>query len=265
MPGEDGRDREEAGGGGVLAAAGLLAINETDPDDVFIVGYAKSGNTWFQNLVAGVVYGAAPEFCPNTVVQDLVPDVHYKRWYRRYGTPSFFKSHNLPTPDYRKVVYLLRDGRDVMVSYFRYLNAMDRSIDFMSLAGDGESRFPEYKWWEHVRAWRANPFGAEIITVRYEDLLADGVAQLHRFCEFVGVERSEEFLASIAAGASFSNMRRKELQLAWDNPKLPADKAFVRRGEKGSYKDEMPPEVLTAFLREAGDVLAECGYEDGEL
>ena len=29
-------------------------------EDIFIVGYPKSGNTWFQNLVVGAVYGMDP-------------------------------------------------------------------------------------------------------------------------------------------------------------------------------------------------------------
>jgi len=28
----------------------------------------------------------------------------------------------------------------------------------------------------------------------------------------------------------------------------------------GSYKDEMPAEVLSAFLKDSGDTLRRCGY-----
>ncbi len=36
-------------------------ITEFSGEDVFIVGYPKSSNTWLQNLVAGVVYGVIAE------------------------------------------------------------------------------------------------------------------------------------------------------------------------------------------------------------
>jgi hypothetical protein len=69
----------------------------------------------FQDIVAGLAFGALPEFIPPLLVQDLVPDVFAAPHYKRYATPMFFKSHALPTPDYKRVVYLLRDGRDAMV------------------------------------------------------------------------------------------------------------------------------------------------------
>jgi hypothetical protein len=55
-------------------------------------------------------------------------------------------------------------------------------------------------------------------------------------------------------------MRRKELQSGWDNPVWPADRAFIRRGIAGSYKDEMPPDVLAEFMQRAGPTLSKCGY-----
>src|SRR5687768_13824154 len=104
------------------SAEKLTPIKETKAEDVFIVGYPKSGNTWLQNLAGAVVYGVLPEFAPPALMHlELVPDVHQKQFYKRYSTPMFFKSHHLPRPEYRKVVYVLRDGRDVMVSYFQFL------------------------------------------------------------------------------------------------------------------------------------------------
>jgi hypothetical protein len=41
---------------------------------------------------------------------------------------------------------------------------------------------------------------------------------------------------------------------AWPD-RWPADKFFFRRGVAGSYKDEMPAEVLAAFLSQARETL----------
>src|ERR1051326_7512799 len=83
---------------------GLLPIERTQAEDIFIVGYPKSGNTWMQTLIAATVYGLDPACLPYSVVDDLVPDVHARSYYRRYGTPMYFKSHSLPDPKYRRVI-----------------------------------------------------------------------------------------------------------------------------------------------------------------
>jgi len=236
-------------------------IEDFRPDDVFIVGYPKSGNTWMQNLVSGVVYGIEPQYAPDKLIQELVPDVHYKLYYKRFRDPMFFKSHYLPRPEYRRVVYLLRDGRDVMVSYFHHLVALkNKEVDLMSMVRDGIDH-PFAKWHEHVEAWLSNPYNADLIIIKYEDLIKDTVNQLQRFCKFVNLQRSLDLIERVVRGASFENMRKKEKVFGGDNPIWPRDKPFVRRGKIGSYKDEMPEEVLEEFLKEANYTLQKVGYK----
>lgn len=243
------------------ARAGLLPIAEHDENDIFIVGYPKSGNTWFQNLVSGVAYGVNPLYAPDTLIQEMVPDVHAKRFYKQFWTPMFFKSHNYPQPDYRRVVYLIRDGRDALVSYYHYKTAkLGREPDFREMAATGEGLVG--KWHEHVESWLANPYEADMIMIRYEDLKRDTVTELERFCTFAGIERERSWIQQVAESATFDKMHKKEKSGRYyrDDKAWPEDKAFVRRGVVGSYKDEMPPEVLELFLRDSQDTLTRLGY-----
>lgn len=244
----------------ILTATGLLPISKFSEKDIFIVGYPKSGNTWFQCLVAGVVYGVNASYEPDSLIQALVPDVHAKQYYKRYNTPTFFKSHELPNPEYKRVIYLLRDGRDAMVSYFHYNCALvpNEQIDFMEMVRDGKYLFP-CKWHEHVQRWLQNPFAAGLIKVKYEDLKADPLAEMRRLCDFAGLKRDDDFLESAVAQACFDAMRKREIRDGWEGA-WPKDKPFVRRGKVGSYQDEMPEDVLKCFLNEASMALRECGY-----
>ncbi len=245
--------------------ADLTPIRVSRAEDIFIVGYPKSGNTWFQNLVSGVAYGADPELTPDAVIQELVPDVHAKQYYKRFATPTFFKSHDLPAPEHRRVVYLLRDGRDAMVSFLHYIQVCRHPhLEFLEFVQDVQKWSGQGRWSEHVEAWLANPYQAQMITIRYEDLLDDTVRELLRFCAFAGIQPGQGRLETVAANATFAKMRQKEInQEGWTNGThagWPKDKFFVRRGQRGSYKDEMPSDVLAAFLQDASATLAKCGY-----
>jgi Sulfotransferase domain len=246
---------------------GYTPITEFLPDDIFIVGYPRSGHTWFQVLVAGAVYGVDPRFGPLDLVNHLVPDVHFSKYYRRYTPSMCFKSHDLPRPEHRKVVYLLRDGRDVMVSYRHYQAAIaGTDFDFLTFVSPETPLYPCH-WAEHVETWLRNPFQAQILLIKYEDLLGDPVNELKRFCEFAGVSREPSYLAAIADAAAFRNLQGIEARMGfgWPVPQFPRDKFFFRRGEAGSYKDEMPPEVLERFLQHSGETLRRCGYITEQL
>jgi Sulfotransferase domain len=258
------RDEEAAGAGRGrdVIPQDYTPITEFLPDDIFIIGYPRSGHTWFQVLVTGVVYGVDPRFGPLDLVNHLVPDVHFSKYFRRYTPSMCFKSHDLPRPDYRKVVYLLRDGRDVMVSYRHYQEAIAGTVfDFLAFVSPETPLYPCH-WAQHVDAWLQNPHNAQMLVIKYEDLLGDPVNELKRFCEFADVSREPGYVAAIVEAASFRNLHGIEARtgFGWPVPQFPRDKFFFRRGEAGSYKDEMPPEVLQRFLEHSGDTLRRCGY-----
>jgi hypothetical protein len=240
---------------------GYVPIGQFEPDDVFIVGYPKSGNTWFQELICATVYGMDPRLTPMLLASDVVPDVHFNQFYRRYAKQMYFKSHALPMPEYRRVIYLMRDGRDAMVSYYHYLKAIHkRDIDFGEFVKTGLSLI-ECKWHEHVEAWEKNPYKAELITIKYEDLLSEPVREMERFCAFAKVERFRADLEKAVDLCVFKNLRAKEDKMGPAVPsQWPSDKKFFRRGVAGSYKDEMPPAVLEQFMSDASPTLARYHY-----
>jgi hypothetical protein len=236
----------------------LTSITQFAAEDVFIVGYPKSGNTWFQDLIAAVVYGVHPAFAPPALAQLLVPDIHKQPYYRRFSTPMFFKSHFRPRPRFRRVVYLMRDGRDVMVSLYHYEKAMGRPIDLGDLVREGH---PSHgKWHAHINEWLANPHGAEMIVVRYEDLKQNAARELERFCSFAGIKRESLFVEAMVRETEFEKMQQRELRSGSGIRAFPTDKLFRRRGVAGSYKDEMPSALAEEFMAHAGETLRRFGY-----
>ncbi len=243
----------------------LIPMSHTGANDVFIVGYPKSGNTWYMNLVAATLYGVSPEFCPPDVLGELVPDTHALHYYLRVVDPMFFKSHNLPKSDYKRVIYLVRDGRDVMTSYYRFLQALEGDqLDFANLVKTGEGLFP-CKWHEHVEQWLGNPHGAQMMVVSYEDMKANCAREVKRFCDFMKIERSGAFIKNVASSVEFDKLRAQENRYPPSIPNWPSNRHFFRRGVVGSFRDEMPDDVLDLFVSEAGPMLDRLGYTDEPL
>jgi hypothetical protein len=242
-----------------FAETKLRKVADFRPTDIFVVGYPKSGNTWMQYLIAGLAFGINVSLAPDSLIQELVPDVHYKQFYRRYLATTFFKTHDLPQPKYRKVIYVVRDGRDVIVSYFHHLKAIGTESDYSKLVTTGEGLFP-CRWHEHVESWLANPYSAEMLMIRYEDLQRNTVEELQKICNFAGLEREQSTLGSVARETIFETMRAKERKDGWENAAWPKDKQFFRRGKIGSFQDEMPPQALEAFTKLSISTLKRLGY-----
>lgn len=243
----------------VLEETGLSSINDKLARDVYIAAYPKSGSTWMQNLVAAVAYGIDPATTPDSVIQELVPDEHYKRYYRRVSSPMVFKSHALPRAEMRRVINVVRDGRDVGVSYFHYLRSNFSDIDTIrQVLVEGRRAYP-CLWHEHVLAWHENPYDAEILSVRYEDLLADGLEQLSRIARFLDVPMSRDKLQDVLEKASFQQLRAKEKRLGMSQPEH-ANTEFFRTGRAGAHRQEIPEQLLVDFERMAEDALRTFGY-----
>lgn len=243
----------------LLSSINYVCISETAAEDIFLVGYPRSGSTWLQNLLVGIEFGLNPQYTPDSLVQDLIPDIYYKQYYRRYVTPMYFKSHSLPDPGYHKVIYLIRDGRDALVSYYHYLKIVKGQAELMDMINDRDL-FPS-QWHKHVSAWTLNPFHAEILLIRYEDMVLNPLIQLNRICGFIGRERNQSFLKDIANNTTFSKMREKENRSGWDQSRnWPKYEHFIRRGVIGSHKDEMPDKVLKLFTKRSQEMLQLYGY-----
>jgi hypothetical protein len=245
----------------MLAPLGLIPIDQTQSSDVFIVGFPKSGNTWLQTLTAALVFGVDIERCPDTLVQDVVPDIYDRPFYRRYLTSAYFKSHELPSPRHGRVVYVIRDGRDVMVSYWHFMQAMGSRCASLRELVESPTHGFDVRWQDHVERWLANPYKSEMLVLRYEELSADPRLHARRLMDFLGITVDDAVLDRALYQCSFDQMKQREKRLGWDNKKWPADKAFARRGKVGSHRDEMDAATRELFEKQAGGLLHSLGYD----
>lgn len=240
-------------------------IGNTKPEDIFVAGFPKSGNTWMQNLLTGLILNSTSERISPQIVSEIVPDVHAKHYYKRLFNSMIFKTHDLPKKEYRRVIHLVRDGRDAMVSYYKMEKSRDPSYSntLEAMVLDGKGVYPT-KWHLHTREWIKNPFEAELIIVKYEDLLNNPISTLQRISKFIEIEITDNDVMKIYNSNSIEILRKKVVKYGWDYQNkykgTSTSGSFFRKGMIGNYKTEMPSDLITKFNEEAFKELEHFGY-----
>ena len=232
----------------IIFPGGITPINQTLTDDVFIVGFPKSGNTLMQHIITHIVYGINEEGS-RTLINLIAPDIYANPYYFRFNERCFFKSHERPQPNYKKVIYLMRDGREALLSYYHMMKNMDRDISLEDLY-TGKIDIFGGQWHEHIEAWEKNPYNAEILWVKYEDLINDKLIQLQNIVQFLGLDRTEEELQTVAKLTSLAHMKSLEKRADWQKMNIDVSfnkGSFVRMGAVDSFKVEVPDIYLEVF------------------
>lgn len=240
-------------------------------DDVLLVSYPKSGSTWLRFVVCQTLVDREVDF-------DSIPRVSPPLGAHRYG-PSIaaggrlIKSHEpksrLTRPP-SKVLYLARDGRDVAVSmYF-----------FLQRRGAFQGAFPEFldaflegktdnygSWQRHVLSWLGTGDGSaerrSLLT--YEDMLREGAPAISSAFSQIGVELDVARLDRAMINNSMQAMRIKEerstsLSKSQGDTRDSRSVPFVRSGRSGGWEKHFTSALHDQFMTSAGTAMQRLGY-----
>ena len=233
-------------------AAGLYPMRrdfQVLPDDCLLVSYPRSGSTWLRFLISNVRFGAD---CPTTFenLNDRIPYALRPRasTMARLPRPRILKSHSAYDCRFRKVVLLVRDPRDVAISYYHYHVRNKRIEPDCPI----ESYVPRYvlgemdnygSWGENVGSWLgARQTTDDFLFVRYEDMKADTAAVLTEISSFLGLSNNVNTIRNAVDWSGPQHMKpRKATPGEWRNL---LSAASVEMIESGWWQ-----------------VLEKCGYE----
>lgn len=249
-----------------LEQFGFQKFGAFNEEDIFIVGYPKSGNTLLQHLVAHLVFGLKAD-TSKSLINSCVTEHYNNPWFFRHDKRHFFKSHELPKPAYKNVIYITRDGREAIRSYYYMLNNLNKEVSLETLYDNGGDSFVG-TWNNHLKQWTENPHGANILFVRYEDLLANKKMEIERICDFLSIERTTLEIEEVMDRTSLENMKEMEKGYSWQRSKShktwKESGSFVREGSaQGFKKDEMVTEAsVNLFVNLSEEMLKEYQYID---
>lgn len=231
------------------------------PSDVFISSYPRSGTTWTQ-WILHLLRGGAPEFvhinqvCP-WFERSLAIGEFEARDLEAFSSPRVFKSH-LPRewlPDGARYIYIERDGLDVLTSYYHFYRAYLRFEGTFAEFFDRflEGRLQYGSWFKHVAGWRALEQEANLLIVRYEEMLSAPEAHVRKFADFLGWDVDESRIRAVLDASTFEEMKRREPQfdhataLALERGVVP--KSFIRKGQSGDGNRSLSEDQMRLFER----------------
>ena len=242
-----------------LNVENIFSLKNINQDAIFIASYPKSGVTWMQNMLIGLIYGIDIENFSYDFLSLLSPDMHSSKYYVKTGLPTVVKSHSLPERKMKKVIHLIRDGRDVMGSYFAMQKNRGLNTSLTEMIIHKKGLFP-CDWKTHCQKWIENPFQADIHRVFYENLKSDPAREISKIADFLKIQITSSRLNNIIFQSNFENMQRREKESGWKNGVRFPQGAFVRRGEVGSFRNEIPVELIEYFQKDNYEILNKFGY-----
>jgi hypothetical protein len=259
---------------GIKRALGLHQpgrMLDVRPDDTFLVSYPKSGSTWVRFLVANLI---APEKNPDfTNINALFPDYQAfsKRALGRLPRPRTMKSHQYFDPRYRKVVYVVRDPRDVVLAEYHFGIKQRLHDENYPLAAyiprflAGNTGHAYGSWYEHLASWyftrRNYP---RFLLVQYESLHAQTAIELARIADFLGIACDPSKLAFAIEQSDAKRLRaleKKQAHVFSSTKETRLDLPYIRVAKAGGWRVNLSGEHVAQIESAWGDLMEEMGYE----
>ncbi len=225
---------------------------------IWLASFPRSGNTFFRNVLFEV-YGLESSTFHVEPGREVDPN---------YAQFPFVKTHLLPdqllpNDPHIKSVYLLRDGRDALVSIAHHRqdikeNDSDFYINLLdAIVAPGDSFFGG--WSRNVQEWTAK---ADIV-IRFEDLIRDPIGQIERLREITDLpepqwdklpnfQQLKQGIPRYGSGIHFLESEEEMRALASKN---------FRKGKVGNWEIEMPADLQKIFHEIHGEAMRESSYE----
>ena len=242
---------------------------EVYEDDVFLVSYPRSGNTWIRFLVANLMHPGRN--LGNDELMKICPDIYQVDDWSQCERPRIIKSHEMYMPEYPKVIYIYRDGRDAALSYYFYHRKFhDYEKDFPEFIGEmlrGDILFGS--WHRHIEDWLFREHEIDFLPVKFEDLHNDMPRVLKSLGQFLNVEVSEKLIKTASKAStqkkqgqayrSSEQFLKKFPKFARDN-KTEVNDTRRQRGVPDTWGEFFSEALLEQFWEETSTVMEKLGY-----
>ena len=275
---------------------------------IWISSYPKSGNTWMRYFIANYFFNNKRINNPNIIkkikafpnteilrkisTKDELIDNPYdisKYWIKSQelikmanGNVCFLKNHNALvniknhpfTNETHSLscIYIIRDPRDVVVSYAKYKNmSYDRAVKDVCCKEllyvlSKKNIFPKIdilgSWKYHFLSWKNGMKKMPKTFVKYEDLIEDSYNNFYNIIDFLskilGFKVNIEQIKFSIECSSFKNLKKYENKIGFFENESKSD--FFRSGKVGNWKKELNISQIKQIETEFKSEMKLLGY-----
>jgi estrone sulfotransferase len=239
--------------------------------DVVLASFPKTGNTFTRFVLANLLSiqykdGEQVNFYNlGQILPEFEKDDISKRWTYP-GFPRIIKTHEAHRPEFdaaKDVLYVMRDPRDTMISYYKYLQAR-KKVQYTG-GVDKFIRDPQFglqSYLRHIESWEKK---ARWI-FRYEDLMSNPYPLFERFLKDRGVVFVKHQLETAIFKSQPDRMRKVENEQGRPGREKNFKEGFVfvRNASTGQWKEFYSEDQLKYFYEQIGDRLKHLGYDFDE-
>ena len=259
---------------------GRRDIHKIRKADVVFVSYAKAGRTWVRTMISslfqqryGIPESELLEFDNFHRHDKAIPKIFFA------ATHYVWEASRLPEGqtefDGRRIIFLKRDPRDVVVSYYfhsrnrinpkklkkKRLPTNVQDMDLMEFVRDDRCGIRHII--DYMNRWqRVLPRTRDHLVIGYEDMRADAAPALGQIGRFLDHDFSEAEIRKAIDFASFDSLKEKEKgdffankRLSPRDPEQPAS-FKVRRGKVGGFHDYFDRDQIEFLNRTVSEELS---------
>ncbi|NXS13932.1 ST1D1 Sulfotransferase, partial [Neodrepanis coruscans] len=186
-----------------------VKVFQARPDDLLIATYPKSGTTWLSEVTDMIYHDSDVKKCQRDAIYNRVPFLEMTvpglpsgvEQLENTSYPRLVKTHLpvqlFPTSFWEKdckIIYVARDPKDVVISYYYFCQMAKLHPDPGTLAEFLETfmagKVAYGSWYDHVRGWWEKK-QKKILYLFYEDMKKNPQYEVQKILPFLGMEVAE--------------------------------------------------------------------------
>ncbi|GFO29621.1 sulfotransferase family cytosolic 1b member 1 [Plakobranchus ocellatus] len=220
---------------------------KTREDDVIVVAYPKSGTHWVWEMVRLLQAGTTDVPLvekDDGMIEDVVPEtLEALPSPRALNTHAHFElmPQDILKKKSCKLIYVTRDPRDVMVSYFNHHRKLTQYYNY---SGQWKDYFPLFlsgkvdyeSWFAYTQGWeqgmKDNP-DLQVHVTSYEALHENTEEEIKKTAGFLGTSADKAFLREVMKKTDFESMRATKGK----NETFEGGAVMYRKGKVGDWKN----------------------------